>query len=148
MQMPIPARRPRIARRPPLVWLIASYYLSAGAWSLAIYYQLASGTLTLLPPSRLAYFESYQGGDYALLMAASLLGMAAAVLLLLLRKESVYLFALKFAYSAGLAVWYALSKGALDTSRPEYLLAGLLLWSAAAAVCFYAWSLMQKGVLK
>jgi len=146
--MPIPPRRPRTARRPRLVWLIGSYYVSAGLWSLAIYSQLATGSLSLLPQSRLIYFENYQGLDYSLLMLASLLGITAGVLLMLLRRASVYVFALKFVFAVALAVWQGLTIGGLDTSRPEYLLAGLLLWSASATVCFYAWHLMQKGVLK
>lgn len=143
-----PARRQKDRRRPSWVWLIASYYISAGLWSLAIYWQLYTGKLTLLPPSNLPYFANLAGADYWPLMALSGLGVCAAVLLLLLRRVSLYLFALHFALGVGFAVWNALARGALDTSRPGMILAGLALWSASAAVCFYVWHLAQKGVLK
>lgn len=138
----------RAARRPPWVWLIASYYVSAGLWSLAIYYQLLNGQLTLLPPSRRMYFEGYGSMDYLLLMSFSLLGVIAGLLFVQLRKESVYLFALKFAGAAGVTIWYGLTRGALDASSPGNLLAALVLWSVSAVVCYYAWLLQQRGVLK
>ena len=139
--------RPRMKRRPALVWLIASYCISAGLWSLLIYYQVASG-LHPLPASKLAYFENYSGADYWPLAAVSLLNVIAGVLLLMRRKESVHVFAFKFALAVGVAVWNALEKGSMDTSEPQYIIIGLLLWGASAAVCFYAWYLMRKGVLK
>ncbi len=141
-------RRQADRRRPSWVWLIASYYLSAGVWSLAIYWQLYSGALTLLPPSSASYFEGYARADYLLLMAASALGMLAAVLFLLLRRAAVYVFAFRFVLALGLAVRNALVHGSMDTSRPGYVLAALLLWGAAAGVCYYAWHLMRRGVLK
>lgn len=143
-----PSRRQHDRRRPSWVWLIGSYYISYGVWSLVIYWQLYTGTLTLLPPSSRLYFDNYTGADYWPLMALSVLAIVAAVLLLLLRRASVYLFTLRFVCAVGLAVWHAYTKGALDTSRPGYVLAALVLWSASAAVCFYAWHLMRKGVLK
>jgi hypothetical protein len=141
-------RRQADRRRPSWVWLIAAYYLSAGAWSLAIYWQLYSGGLTLLPPSSLAYFENYTGVDYLLMMAVSALGILAAVLLLLLRRAAVYVFAFHFVYALGLALRNAFVHGVMDASRPGLVLAALLLWGAAAAVCFYAWHLLRKGLLK
>ncbi len=143
-----PQRRQRDRRRPSWVWLISSYYLSAGLWSIAIYWQLSHGALTLLPPSSLAYFENYTAVDYGLLMIVHALGIAAAVLLLLLRRAAVYVFAARFVFGVGLTVRTALVHGYLDTSRPGLMLASLLLWSAAAAVCFYAWHLLRKGVLR
>lgn len=143
-----PARRQRDRRRPSWVWLIGSYYISAGLWSLVIYWQLYTHRLSLLPPSTLIYFDNYSGADYAVLMGLSALGIAAAIALLLLRRASVYLFALKFTLAVGLAVYGAFNGGGLDTSRPGFIVGGLLLWSVAAAVCFYAWHLLRKGVLK
>lgn len=143
-----PSRRQRDRRRPSWVWLIASYYISAGLWSLAIYWQLYTGALMLLPPSSRLYFDNYTGADFGLLMAIAALGIAAGVLLVMLRRASFYLFALRFACAVGLAVWNAYTRGAPDTSRPGYILAALVLWSASAAVCFYAWRLLRMGVLK
>lgn len=143
-----PSRRQQDRRRPSWVWLIASYYISAGLWSVAIYWQLYTGQLTLLPPSSRIHFEGYTGADYAPLLLVSVLGIAAGVLLVLLRRASVYLFGARFVLAAVLALWNAHAHGALDTSRPGYLLAALVLWSASAAVCFYAWHLLRKGVLK
>ncbi len=140
-----PIRRRK--RRPALVWLISSYCISSGLWALLIYFQVAQG-LHPLPESKLAYFANYSGSDYWPLMAVSALNVVAGVLFLLLRRESVFVFFGKFIYAAGVAVWNALGKGAPDTSDPKYILAGLLLWGASAAVCFYAWHLMRKGVLK
>lgn len=138
----------RAGRRPAWVWLIASYYISAGLWSLAVYYQLLTGNVTLLPPSRMMFFEGYGSADYGLFMSFSVLSVLAGVLFVQLRKESAYLFVLKFASAAGLTVWYGLTRGALDASRPENMLAALGLWSVSAGVCWYAWRLMRQGVLK
>jgi hypothetical protein len=143
-----PARRQQDKRRPSWVWLISSYYISAGLWSLAIYWQLYNGALTLLPPSSRIYFDAYTGADYGLLAAISVLGIGAAALFVMLRRASVYLFMARFVLAVGVASWNALNKGALDSSRPGYILAALVLWSVSAAVCFYAWRLMRKGVLK
>lgn len=143
-----PSRRQKDRRRPSWVWLIASYYISAGLWSLAIYWQLYTGALTLLPPSSRLYFDNYTGADYVPLLALSVLGIAAGALFVMLRRASAYLFAARFVLAVGVAVWNALSKGALDTSRPGYVLAALALWSVSAAVCFYAWHLVRKGVLR
>lgn len=133
-------------RRPALVWLISSFCISSGLWSLLIYYQVAQG-LHPLPESKLAYFANYSGSDYWPLMTISALTVLAGGLLLLLRKEAVPAFAVKFAGGVGVAVWNAQEKGAMDTSEPQYLLVGLLLWSASAAMIFYAWHLKRKGVL-
>jgi hypothetical protein len=143
-----PARRQRDRRRPSWVWLIGSYYISAGLWSLAIYWQLYTHRLSLLPPSTRIYFDNYTGADYGVLMGLSALGICAAIALLMLRRASVYLFAARFMFSALLAIYGAFHGGALDTSRPGYVLAGLVLWSVSAGVCFYAWHLLRKGVLK
>lgn len=139
--------RLRIRRRPALVWLISSYCIATGLWSLLLYFQVSSG-LHPLPQSKLDYFENYSGSDYWPLMTISVLTVIAGMLLLLLRKESVYVFAFKFALAVGVAVWNALEKGSMDTSRFEYIIIGLLLWGSSAAVCFYAWYLMRKGVLR
>ncbi len=143
-----PVQRQQDRRRPSWVWLIASYYISAGLWSLAVYWQLYTGELTLLPPSSRVYFDNYTGADYWPLAAASALGILAAVLLLMLRRASAYLFAARFVFAVAWALWNAYARGAPDTSRPGFVLAALALWSASAAVCFYAWHLMRKGVLK
>ncbi len=137
----------RHTRRPALVWLISGYCLSSGLWSLLIYYQIAQG-MHPLPESKLAYFANYSGADYWPLMAVGALNVVAGVLFVLLRRESVFVFFGKFFFAAGVAVWNALEKGAPDTSEPKYILAGLLLWGASAAVCFYAWHLLRKGVLR
>ncbi len=137
----------RIKRRPAHVWFIGSFFISAGLWSLLVYYQISQG-MHPLPESRLAYFANYSPSDYWPLMLVSTLTVIAGVLLLLLRKEAVYAFAFRFALAVGVAVWHALTKGSMDTSEPEYLIVGLALWSASAAVCFYAWYLVRKGVLK
>jgi hypothetical protein len=139
--------RPRNKRRPALVWFIASFCISSGLWGLLMYYQIASG-MHPLPASKLAYFENYSGFDYLPLMAVHALNVVAGVLLLLLRKEAVYVFCGKFVFAVGVAVWNALEKSSMDTSEPQYIIIGLLLWSASAAVCFYAWYLMRKGVLR
>lgn len=143
----VPGGKP--PKRPALVWLISSFYISAGFWSILIYSQMSfSGVTTLLPESSRAYFGNYSGFDYWPLMFVSALGIIAGVLFLLLRRESVHAFAFRFVIAVGVAVWNALEKGSIDTSRPGYILAGLLLWGASAAVCFYAWRLMRNGVLR
>ncbi len=139
--------RAKIPRRPRWVWLISSFYVSSGLWSLLIYYQIATGEKPL-PASSLAHFANYSGPDFLPLMSLAVLGVIAGVLFVLLRKASVYVFALRFACAVILAVWQAMTKGSMDTSRPENIMAGLVLWGASAAVCFYAWHLMRKGVLK
>jgi len=127
--------KPPVKRRPAWVWLISSFYISAGLWSLLIYFQVSSG-LHPLPESKLAYFGNYSASDYWPLMSVSGLNVIAGALFLFLRKESVYVFGFKFVFAVGVAVWNALEKDAMDTSRFEYIIVGLLLWSASAAVCF------------
>lgn len=141
--------KPRVKppRRPRWVWLISSFYVSSGLWSLLIYYQIAAG-MKPLPPSGLAHFANYSGLDFLPLMSVSALSVIAGVLFLLLQKASVYVFLFKFAFADLLTIWLALTKGAMDTSRPEYIIAGLVLWASSAGVCYYAWHLMRKGVLK
>lgn len=137
----------RPVKRPALVWLISSFYISAGLWALLAYYQMSSG-LAPLPPSILAHFADYSEFDYQLLMSVAALNVIAGVLFLLLRRESVYVFAFKFVAGVLLTVWDALTKGGMDASSAEYMIVALMLWSASAAVCFYAWHLMRKGVLR
>lgn len=143
------AERPGKGRvkRPRWVWLISSFYISAGLWAILIYSQMSAG-LKPLPPSVLAHFEGYSGSDYLLLISLHALSVIAGALFLALRKESVYVFIFKFGIGVPLTVCYALEKGALDASRPENVIVALIGWSAAALVCFYAWRLMKEGVLK
>ncbi len=142
-----PRARVRIKRRPALVWLIGSFSISSGLYAMLFYYQIANG-MHPLPESKLAYFANYSGADFWPLAAVSALSVLAGALLILLRKQAVHAFALKFAAGVGVAVWNALEKGSMDTSEPQYILAGLLLWGLSAAMVFYAWHLMRKGVLK
>ncbi len=139
--------RVRVRRRPALVWFLGSFCISSGLYAILFYYQISNG-MHPLPESKLLSFENYAGSDYWPMMLVSALTVLAGMLLLLLRKESVFVFTLKFILGAGVAVWNALTKGALDTSEFGYIVAGLLLWSASAAMVFYAWYLVRKGVLK
>lgn len=139
-------RKPSV-RRPRWVWLIASFYISAGLWSLLFYVLIASGEKPL-PPSTLAHFANYSTLDFLPLMSGSVLSVIAGVLFVMLRRASVYFFAFKFAFADVLTIWLALTKGAMDASRPENIALGLLLWGSSAGVCFYAWYLMRRGVLR
>jgi hypothetical protein len=142
-----PSTRPRIKRRPALVWFIGSFCISSGLYAILYYYQIAHG-MHPLPESKLAYFANYSAADYWPLVAVNTLTVLAGALLIMLRKAALYAFALKFVLAVGVAVWDALTLGAPDTSEPEYIVVGLLLWGGSAAVVFYAWYLMRKGVLK
>lgn len=139
--------RLRIRRRPALVWLVSSFCISAGLWAMLVLYLISIGEHPL-PESKLAYFANYSSADFWPLMFVQFLNVVAGVLLLLLRREAVYMFAIKFAAAVGVAVWNALEKGSMDTSEIGNIIIGLLLWGASAAVVFYAWYLKQKGVLK
>ncbi len=142
-----PRARLRLKRRPALVWFIGSFSISSGLYAILFYYQISHG-MHPLPESKLAYFANYSEADYWPLMAVSALTVLAGALLILLRKASLYAYALKFVLGVGVAVWNALAKGSLDTSEPEYIFIGLLLWGFSAAMVFYAWHLARKGVLR
>lgn len=137
----------RSLKRPALVWLLSSFYISAGLWSLLVYFQMLSGA-SPLPPSVLAHFENYSRSDYWLLMSVAALNVIAGALFLLLRREAVYVFGFKFLVAVPLSVWDALTRDAMDRSEPGNIVVALLLWSASAAVFFYAWKLRKKGVLR
>ncbi len=72
-------------KRPRWVWLIASFYISAGLWALLIYADMLSGGKPL-PPSVLSHFENYSALDYGLVISVSILNLIAGALFLMLRK--------------------------------------------------------------
>jgi len=134
-------------KRPRWVWLISSFYISAGLWGLLSCLDMMSGGKPL-PPSVLAHFENYSALDWGLVISVRIFDVIVGVLFLLLRKASVYVFGFKFVYGVALTLREALTRGAMDASTAERVLPAAILWSVSAAVVFYALHLMRKGVLK
>jgi hypothetical protein len=130
--------------RPFLVWVILIFYLFAGASSLA---QIRR-TLTGADQRVDARGRPYTTFDYLESLAFIGLKVAAAVMLFRLRRSAFPLFLAIMVLNAVATGYDLLTKGLPPPGGAVIVASMTIGFGMLMAICFYAWRLQRKGVLK
>ncbi|MEJ0000774.1 MAG: DUF4339 domain-containing protein [Verrucomicrobiota bacterium] len=157
MREGIPAAAPAgRRRRPVMVWVISIFYFIAtpmGILSLVLLPMLASSNLPMSEAQR-RYFQSEGIFDYLLAAVPVLLNLAAAILLLMLRRQAFYCFGAAFLLVILSFVYQIAFRGWLQTigSQPGGLIGGgigaLFSIGINVAIVWYVWRLKETNVLR
>ena len=141
-------------RRPAWVWVIFVYFVVSSAWGLLTRALIVLGIYPL-PAEELAILRNQPIGGVLFGFGVMALNLSAAIWLWLLRKRAFDLFVAALALSVASVIWQLMMGGPLATllTRGALVLVigmfGLIVgWGITVAICLYAWSLRQSGVLR
>ena len=135
-------------RRPIGVWVISGFYLLSVGWTLLSMALVLGGAIELNEAQR-TYFESLTALDWGWSISIGLLGGAASVALLLLRRVAVRLFGIVFVLNIGQHLYQLLWRSYTSVARatpgaPAGMIIGLVI---LLVIVRYAWNLERKGIL-
>lgn len=138
--------QPPVPRRPLAVWVISGWYFMSGFFSISMIAALQA-RIASEPAADAAPLARLETGDLLLAALLIALNLSAAGFLFLMRKTAVLFFKSALALNVGTNVWYLFHKG--PGEQPVLMYVGVVLgWLVAAAVCRYAATLEQKGLLR
>jgi len=136
------------------VWGIFVFYavtLVSGLLSRALIYL----GLYPMPEQQQAMLRNQSTGSVVFGLALIILNMVAAVWLWLLRKRAFELFVAAFILGIASVIWQFMFGGPMASLLTQGTLIlvitifGLLVgWGISLAICWYAWTLRQRGVLQ
>lgn len=143
---------PRV--RPGWVWGIFIFYLITAVWAVLARLLVYLGIYPI-PQEQLDILRDQSTVSVLLGMGIVALDLVAAVWLWLLRKRAFELFVAALALSIASVIWQLMMGGPLATLLSKGVLVlvigifGLIVgWGISVAICLYAWSLRQSGVLR
>ena len=134
-------------KRPPWVWVITIFYVFSVGFTLLSFVLVLSGALPLTPAQE-AYFASLGPFDYITSLGLGLVTLTATVLLFLLRRAAVPLFAASFLLNLGFTVVHAVTTNWAQALGGSGLVGTLIGWGILGAVALYSRHLRQIGVLR
>ena len=144
---PPPSTGSTTTKRPAWVWVITIFYVLSVGFTLVSFLLVLSGALPMTPAQR-AYFAGLGPLDYAMSLGLGLLTLTATVLLFVLRKAAVPLFAASLFLNLGFTLAHALTTIWAQALGGSGLVGALTGWGILAAVALYSRHLRQAGVLR
>lgn len=123
--------------RPVWVWIIFVFYIFSAGSTLASYFFLYSGAISI-PEEQRQYLASLTVFDHAFTFLMGAVNIVTAVLFFRLRKISAYLFPATFAVGLLMTIWHVATKGWLTAMSGSGFIGALFGWAIAIGVCAYA----------
>jgi hypothetical protein len=134
-------------KRPTWVWVISIFYIVSFLYTWLALYLALTGAIPL-DASQSTYYESLTRGDWGLTVFTSLGSLGGAVLLFLLRKQALYLFAGSFALSLLSAIRTVPKGWPAVTGTPGAAVGMFIGWGILLVVCLYTAKLAKAGILR
>jgi hypothetical protein len=140
--------------RPMWVWIISLYYFVftpiglIGILAMPMLKTFILSQHAALRSGQVAYFDSLNYSDYALMGIALLVNLVAAILLFLLRKAALYVFAASFGLSVLMMIYNIACKHWLEGAGGGGIVGALFGWGVTVAIIIYVWQISKKGVLR
>jgi len=146
---------PALSRvRPGWVWVLSIFYIVTSVWGLLARVLIYIG-MSPVPEQQQAILRNQSTGSILFGVVLTLINLAAAILLWLLRKRAFDLFVAAFALSVISVIWQFIGGGPLASILAQGALVAVITifgivvgCGISLAVCLYAWSLRQRGVLQ
>ena len=135
-----------VRRRTRWIWAISIFYLVSAGWTLLSFVLIYSGTISVNPAQR-AYLDSLSGFDFGITVLIGLFNLSGAVALFILNRVAFKLFVTAFVASVAVALWHATTKEWLEALGGPGFIGTMIGYGISAAVCFYAWKLIKRGIL-
>jgi hypothetical protein len=137
-------------KRPVLVWIICLFYFICTPFSLlslVFIHMLASGSLPM-PEAQRHFFESQNAFDYGLTLLNFAIILTWAILLFLLKRQSLYVFLGALGFGIAMLIYNILAKDWLAAAGTVGLITLAVSWIFNLALLYYNWHLYRKGVLR
>jgi len=143
MELTVAATR----RRPKAVWVISIFYFISAIWTTLSFYLVYAGAVHV-NDAQAAYFSHLSAVDYVIALATTLLSLAGAVALFLLRRPAPFLFIAAMAVGFIITVWHVATKGWLNAIGGAGLIGTVIGWTIGLWICTYSWQLLKEGMLR
>jgi hypothetical protein len=135
------------AKRPGWVWVITIFYVFSVGFTLLSFMLMLAGALPLTPAQQ-AYFAGLGPFDYIMSLGLGLLTLTATVLLFLLKRAAVPLFAASFVLNISFMLVHAFATNWAQALGGSGLVGAFIGWGILGAVALYSRHLRQASVLR
>lgn len=134
-------------KRPVWVWVITIFFVVQVGVMIRSFVLILSGAVGITPAAQ-AYIAGLGPLSYIMMAGLGLLNLTAAVLLFLLKRAAVPLFATSFVLNVGFTLVNAVATNWAQAVGGVGLAGALFGWFTLGAVALYSWHLWQAGVLR